>query len=107
MALSVPRINSLFRALGLSYEALRYNRSKRGWHMVALLAEQLTPVERVAAEAILGDDPMRAAMNFLRARNVAKMPPFWRQRWNILYETKIETQSGGSKGGNGTVSSAQ
>lgn len=92
--LTIPMVNSTFRALGLAsgYSAIRYNRSKRGWHVAIVLTKGITALERVALEAILGDDPMRAAMNFARARNAHRMPKFWRQRWNIFYDYKLETR---------------
>jgi hypothetical protein len=89
--LTVLHINSTFRAMGMpeGYTALRINRSRRGLHVAIILKTSVTPIERVAMEAILGDDSMRAAMNFARARNVHRMPKFWRQRWNILYDYKL------------------
>jgi len=89
--LTILRINSIFRALGMSqgYTAIRFNRSRRGWHTVILLKKSLSCIERVALEAILGDDPMRAAMNFARAKNAHRMPRFWKQRWNIFYDYKV------------------
>lgn len=92
--IEIPRINSAFRAMGFSkgYSAIRYSRSKRGWHIAAIVQTHLSPAERVAAESILGDDPMRAAMNFARARNEKHMPKFWKQRWNIFYDYKLENK---------------
>jgi hypothetical protein len=92
--LRIPKINSLFRSAGIQsgYSNVRYSRTKRGWHIVFLLDEKLTPVERVALESILGDDRMRASMNFARARNQSKMPKYWKQRWNILYDYKLENK---------------
>jgi hypothetical protein len=74
----------------MEYKAISYGRTKRGWHIGILHSSNLRPVERVALEAILGDDPMRAAMNFARARNEKRMPKFWKQRWNIFYSYKLE-----------------
>lgn len=71
------------------YTAIRFNRSKRGWHTAILLALPVSPVDRVALEAILGDDPMRAAMNYARAKNAYRMPKYWKQRWNIFYDYKL------------------
>lgn len=88
--LAIPKINSLFRVMGLRYSAVRYSRSLRGWHVAFLLNESLTPTERVTIECILGDDRFRAAMNFARARNEKRMPKFWKQRWNILYDYKVK-----------------
>lgn len=91
--LTILRINSTFRAMGLpeGYTAIRFNRSKRGWHTVILLKKGISAVERVTMESILGDDSMRAAMNLARARNVHRMPKFWKQRWNIFYDYKVVT----------------
>lgn len=87
-AIAVPTLNSILRITGLHSTAVRYSRSKRGWHVVVLLKEKLTRMERVAMENILGDDPMRGALNFTRARaNISSR--FWRQRWNILYDFKV------------------
>lgn len=90
--IEISRINSAFRAMGIpqGYLAIRYSRSRRGWHIAILLKNELSPTERVTAESILGDDPMRAAMNFARARNEKRMPKFWKQRWNIFYDYKVE-----------------
>lgn len=87
--LNIKKINSKFRSMGIRYNAIRINRSVRGWHLAFLLVQQITAVERVCIESILGDDPMRAAMNFARARNAKRMPKFWKQRWNILYDYKL------------------
>jgi hypothetical protein len=88
----LPNFNSAFREMGISYTALRISRSKRGWHYAFVLAESLTSTERVAAESILGDDKHRSAMNFARARNEKFMPKFWKQRWNIFYDYKLENK---------------
>lgn len=85
----INKINSAFRAAGLSYMALRITKTARGWHYAFITKSPLVAMARVAMEAILGDDPMRAAMNFARARNADRMPPYWRQRWNILYDWKV------------------
>jgi hypothetical protein len=40
----------------------------------------------------MGDDPMRAALNFGRARSMQSqsVSEYWRKRWNILYDYKIK-----------------
>lgn len=87
-AITVRKMHSLFRITGLHPHAICYSRSKRGWHVVALIMEKLNRMERVAMENILGDDSMRGALNFSRAR-VPIINKFWRQRWNILYDYKV------------------
>lgn len=60
--------------------------SGQGWHCIVVLEpEPETPMEVVALQAILGSDPFREASNVLRARQLPKVPPFWRGRWNVLY----------------------
>lgn len=73
----------------VGYAAIRYSRSKRGWHVAIMLRHGVSAMQRVAMEAILGDDPMRAAMNLARAENAHRMPKFWQQRWNIFYDYKM------------------
>jgi hypothetical protein len=103
--LTIPKIHSAFRAMGFSggYRAIRYSRTHRGWHIAIMLRKPVSATQRVAMEAIIGDDPMRAAMNFARARNIHRMPLFWKQRWNIFYDYKIALPSHppGSQGGHG------
>lgn len=88
-----PNIFSLCRVLGITVENACYHRTRRGWHIALSIREALCPVERVAVEAILGDDPQRAALNFMRAMQIGKMngrdSEFWNQRWNILYAKKL------------------
>lgn len=79
--------------MGLQYSACRFSRSLRGWHIAFLLVAKLSGIERVCAESILGDDNFRSAMNFARARNAHRMPKFWKQRWNIFYDYKLEEKT--------------
>lgn len=45
--------------------------------------------ELIALQSILGDDPMRSALNLMRERNMKGVPKFWRMRSNILYDYKV------------------
>lgn len=53
--------------------------------------KDLTPMEVVALQLLLGSDPMREAYNFQRARILGDVPGFWREmhRWNVDYSEKL------------------
>lgn len=77
---------------------VRFDRTRRGWHIVATAtAPAGTPaMQLVAAQAILGSDPNREAFNVMRAASLGSVPPFWRSRWNVLYERHSRPSSRGS-----------
>ena len=86
---TIPQLYSLFRVLGLRPIAVVYKKSKRGWHIVAVFPEKYKPMELVAIQAICGSDPMREALNWVRASQPGQLRGFWGRRWNILYSKKI------------------
>ena len=88
--ISIPKINATLRAAGIQYRAIRFSRSRRGWHIAIVLRRMVTAYERIALEAMLGDDPMRVAMNYARAKNFRSAPEYWRQRSDIFYSRKYE-----------------
>lgn len=64
----------------------RRSPSGEGWHTVLKLRPvPRTPQEVVALQAILGSDPFREACNLRRANRWEEVPPFMRERWNVLY----------------------
>lgn len=71
------------RVLGLAYA-----RTRRGWHVMVPLARRLPPAQIVAAQAILGSDPMRELFNLARVRRLRSVPS-WSEsnKWNVLYES--------------------
>lgn len=81
--------------------SVRVDRTARGFHIVAdvIVREGKMPdMAIVAAQAILGSDARREAFNLLRAMHVSlgTVPPFWRSRWNVLYERHSRPSSRGS-----------
>lgn len=56
---------------------------------MVILREKLEPMALVAMQAILGSDPMREALNWVRASDPKQLRGHWAQRWNILYDRKI------------------
>ena len=69
-----------------SIEAVRFDRTRRGWHVVVGIHEEVEPAMIVAAQAILGSDYKREAFNLMRVQSLDSVSPFWRARWNVLYE---------------------
>lgn len=68
-------------------EAVRYDRTRRGWHVTVGVRKKIPPPLVVAAQAILGSDPKREAFNVMRVQRLDKVSPFWRARWNVLYSS--------------------
>ena len=68
-----------------SVEAVRFDRTKNGWHVVVGIHEDVEPAMIVAAQAILGSDYKREAFNLMRVQSLDSVSPFWRERWNVLY----------------------
>lgn len=66
-------------------EAIRYDRTRRGWHIVVGVKRKVPLPLVVAAQAIFGSDPRREMFNVMRAQEVKAMPKFWRERANVLY----------------------
>ena len=66
-------------------EAIRYDRTAHGWHVVVGVNRRLSPPMIVAAQAILGSDRKREAFNLMRVQQLRQMPAFWRSRFNVLY----------------------
>lgn len=65
--------------------AIRYDRTRRGWHVIVTVNRRLTAARTVAAQAIFGSDPRREMFNMMRVQQLHRLPPRWRCRWNVLY----------------------
>lgn len=71
---------------GWTVEGMRIDRTRHGYHVVIAIAEKVSPVAVVAAQAILGSDRKREAFGLMRVLRLSQMPAFWRKnRWNVLY----------------------
>lgn len=70
-------------------QLVRIDRTARGWHVTIELERDVTALELVAMQAILGSDPRRETFNLVRVRNLADVPPCWEERWNVLYSAKL------------------
>lgn len=78
-------ITTCAKLWGWPLEAVRYDKTRRGWHVVVGIKKRLHPAFIVAAQAILGSDPKREAFTLMRVQELGWMTPFWRRRWNVLY----------------------
>lgn len=90
----VPRLGPMWavcRIVGLRPRSIRTDRTRRGWHVIVELNERLQAAELVALQAVLGSDNRRECLNLMRVIGMRKHPvsPFWRRRWNLLFERKI------------------
>jgi hypothetical protein len=74
---------------GIQIQSIYYKKTQRGWHVIIRVHERLTPLETVALQSILGSDPMREALDFMRAREIENADEYWQTRWNILYDFKV------------------
>lgn len=94
------RLSFVFELLGLKYayagtpvsvSAFRTMPSTHGgWHVEIEVVQDVSPAAVVAVQAILGSDWRRETFNLMRALVVEHAPDFWRDRWNVLYSTKLE-----------------
>ena len=83
----VSRITQCCRLWGWPIEAIRYDRTAHGWHVVVGVRKQIPPPLVVAAQAIFGSDRNREMFNLMRVQQLSKMPAFWRRRWNVIYSS--------------------
>lgn len=80
------RITWTFGLLRLAVEGVSIDRTRRGYHVVILVARRVSAHRVVAIQAILGSDPQREAFNLVRASGLHKIPPDQRGWWNVLYK---------------------
>jgi hypothetical protein len=66
-------------------EGVRYDRTRRGWHVLVGIRQAITPPLVVAAQAVLGSDPARESYNLMRVQRPRR--GFFRDRWNVLYKS--------------------
>lgn len=93
----VPRFASIYaicRIVGITPRVIRTDRTRRGWHVLIWIRESLTPAETIALQILFGSDNRREALNLMRAIAIRQHDPgpFWRDRWNLLYESKLPCQ---------------
>lgn len=81
----VPRVTQCCRMWGWPLAAIRYDRTRRGWHVLVTVDGEIDPACIVAAQAILGSDTNREMFNLMRVQELHRMPAYWRDRWNVLY----------------------
>lgn len=83
----VPWITQCCKLWQWPVEAVRYDRTRRGWHVVVGVRKRIAPPLVVAAQAIFGSDAKREAFNLMRVTQLHRQPKFWRDRFNVLYES--------------------
>ena len=78
------RLTRTLRLWRWPVEAIRYDRTKRGWHVIIAVRKRLCALTMVAAQAILGSDPKREAFNLIRVRQL-RVSGRRAHPWNVLY----------------------
>lgn len=82
------RFPRVCRVIGNRPLWFRYDRTRRGWHVVIYWRYEMSPWMLLALQAILGSDWRRESMNFARLAS-GRTDRFSMERWNILYEEKM------------------
>ena len=88
------RIAHLCRLCRWPLVAVRLDRTRRGWHVVVGVRRILHPAAIVAAQAILGSDPMRETFNLVRVQKLNAVSAYWRARWNVLFSSHAKQRRG-------------
>lgn len=88
----LDRICRIAKLVGRRVHAVRYNKTKHGWHVLVVVSGRLEPLAVVCWQLILGSDVNRELFNFKRASGLDGTPVFWRKRhrWNTFYARKDE-----------------
>lgn len=74
----VSRIYSIVDLLGLSVENYVIHESNSGYHIRITVLDELSDLELVIIQLLMGSDPKREALNYLRVRDNEP-------NWNILH----------------------
>lgn len=77
------------RYCGWNITALSWRRTENGWHVEVFLVRPITPLRAIAAQAILGSDWRREALNLAKWRRRHPRGSLERQEWNVLFTRKI------------------
>lgn len=81
------RVQMVCDMMAWPIEAIRLDRTRRGWHVVVAVKRRIAAASVVAAQAIMGSDWKREMFNLQRVRKLRSVPKRWRSQWNVLYET--------------------
>lgn len=96
----LSRVWWVARVLGIKPKWIRYDRTKRGWHIVAEWPKTAfktrcpcgkkhhEPFAVLALQTILGSDFRREALNYMRLMSLRR-DRYAMAHWNILYERKL------------------
>jgi hypothetical protein len=88
-----PRIRPFYAVahiLSERIEWIRYDRTRRGWHVIIKWKRKFEPLATVALQAVLGSDGRREALNLKRVLSVPEGPGDAKRKWNLLYHYKVE-----------------
>lgn len=95
-----PEIDRRLELMQLICCSKEYRETARGFHVKIVLDREYPPPYLVAIQAILGSDPRREALNFMRAVSLSALEServvtcqeeidFLRMRWQVLFSKKL------------------
>lgn len=69
-------------------DGMRFDRTRRGWHVVVRVRKRLDFTAVVGAQAIMGSDARREMHNLMRAEAIRRgeVSAWWAKRANVLYQ---------------------
>jgi hypothetical protein len=79
------RVQIVLRHQRVTVSWVRVDRTTNGWHVVIACNARMSMMRVVALQAVLGSDWKRENFNIQRATIARRLPPFWRERSNVLY----------------------
>ena len=83
------RIYRLCRMAGVVVYRISRETSANGGDHWILQVDPLSPLEAVAIQSILGDDPNRSALNLGRVRGGGELNTVSKD-WNVLFDKKVK-----------------
>ena len=87
----VRMVRAVANICGLKVRWMRFDKTRRGWHVVIHWNIALAPAEAVALQFALGSDRRREALNLMRVLSLTRIPSKLKARnWNILFSRKLK-----------------
>lgn len=71
-----------------------YHRTARGWHVIVHVRQRVAMMRVIALQAALGSDWKREIFNSRRVIAWRRVPRYWRERANVLYERHYREGNG-------------
>lgn len=80
------RLSLIRRIHRLSFVVVRIDRTRHGYHVTVVVRQRVAFWRVILLQALLGSDWKRELFNSRRAIAWRRVPAFWRERANVLYQ---------------------